>query len=91
MFDTCVCGLLRGLCLGPGSAVGARLVFASGGHLWALQKSLTDICVVVCSVLLVLQAGLYVTQAVRRRVKQILSNKVFVSSRPVSQFSSIST
>lgn len=60
------------------AVVSARFVLL---HVWALvQNSLTDICVFARSVLLVLQAGLYVTPAVRRRVKQILSNKVFVSS-----------
>lgn len=39
---------------------------------------LTDISAFVCSVLLALQGGLYVTQTVTRGVKQILSNKVFV-------------
>lgn len=42
------------------------------------QKSLSDISVFVCSVLLALQGGLYVTQTVTRGVKQILSKKVFV-------------
>lgn len=53
--------------------------FISGEHMWVLeQKSLSDISVFVCSVLLALQGGLYVTQTVTRGVKQILSNKVFV-------------
>lgn len=71
MFDVCVCGLrLRGWCV---------FCFVRGEHTWVLeQKSLTDISVFVCSVLLALQGGLYLTQTVTRRVKQILSNKVFV-------------
>lgn len=92
MFDVRVCGLLCGLCLGPGFAVGVRFVFVSGEHGWvSVQKSLTDISGFVCPVLLVLQAGLYVTQAVRWQVKQILSNKVSILSCPVFHFSSIST
>lgn len=55
--------------------------FVTNEHMWVWeQKSVTDISLFVCSVLLELQASFYVTQNVRYCVKQILGNKAFALS-----------
>lgn len=67
----CVCAFMCTLCL---------CVWFCNQCMWVReQKSLTDTSVFVCSVLLVLQAGFYITQTVRCCVRQIISNKVLFS------------
>lgn len=74
----CVCAFMCTLCLG--TCFGGLCVLFCNQCMWVWeQKSLTDTSVFVCSVLLVLQAGFYITQTVRCCVRQIISNKVLFS------------